>query len=228
MPDTDEAILGPDRRVDAESEPVIVLVLHGGRADSLAPARRWGLAALRMRPFIHELRKSLNGRQVTVIPVRYRLRGWNGDRADAAVDARRAVADAAARPGRPRIVLVGHSMGGRAALAAAVHPDVTAVVALAPWTPAREPVAHLAGKTVHILHAPQDRVTDPAASRAFAQRAGRAGAHATWEAVPGSGHAMIGSARTWHQRTAALVRGHLDSTAGVLADVSATQGRPVA
>ncbi|NEB82026.1 alpha/beta hydrolase, partial [Streptomyces sp. SID14478] len=28
-----------------------VLFLHGGRADSRAPARPWHLAALRMRPF---------------------------------------------------------------------------------------------------------------------------------------------------------------------------------
>jgi len=196
-----EAVAGPG--------PVVVLVLHGGRAHSLAPARRWGLAALRMRPFIHELRRALSGQDATVVPVRYRVRGWNGERADAAVDARRAVADAAGLPGRPRIVLVGHSMGGRAALAAADHPQVTAAVALAPWTPAGEPVDHLKGRTVHILHAPEDQVTDPAASKDFAERARRIGAEATWEPIPGSGHAMLGRAGTWHRRTAAVIHDHL-------------------
>lgn len=186
-----------------------VSVLHGGRAHSLAPARPWGLAALRMRPFLSELRSTLAPWDASVTLVRYRLRGWNGDRADAAVDARAAVAQAAKGPGRTSIVLVGHSMGGRAALAAADHWQVTGVVALAPWTPAHEPVDHLAGKTVHILHAPEDQVTDPHASRAFAERACRAGAQATWEPVAGSGHAMLCHARTWHTRTAALVREHL-------------------
>ncbi|WP_438949092.1 LLM class flavin-dependent oxidoreductase, partial [Streptomyces harbinensis] len=39
----------------------------------------------------------------------------------------------AARLGPVPVVLVGHSMGGRAALRAAGHPAVTGVVALAPW-----------------------------------------------------------------------------------------------
>ncbi|MBC3841146.1 alpha/beta fold hydrolase [Streptacidiphilus sp. 4-A2] len=183
---------------------MVVLVLHGGHEHSLAPVRGWSLPALRMRPFTSRLRRALAGRDATVLPVRYRVRGWNGDRADAAVDARAAVDRAARRPDRPRIVLVGHSMGGRAALAAAGHPQVTAVVVLAPWTPPGEPVAHLAGRTVHILHAPGDRVTDPGESRDFAERARAAGARSFWEPVP-SDHAMLRNARTWHARTVAAV-----------------------
>jgi predicted esterase len=187
-----------------DDRPVTVLVLHGGQEHSLRAARPWQLAALRMRPVAAALRAALRERPSARVEfVRYRVRGWNAGRADAAKDAAEAVARAAAAPGRPRIVLVGHSMGGRAALAAAAHPRVVGVVALAPWTPPGEPSAHLAGRRVRVLHAPEDRVTDPAESREFVRRARATGADATWQAVPGSDHAMLARARTWHRLAAA-------------------------
>jgi dienelactone hydrolase len=183
----------------------VVLVLHGGQADSTRPARSWSPAALRLVPFVRAITAALADTDTAVASVRYRYRGWNGPRADAAVDAARAVNEAAAWPGRPRIVLVGHSMGGRAALHAAGHPQVLGVVALAPWWPPGEPVDQLRGKHLRVFHAPRDRVTDPHASLDLVHRARAAGADAAWAAVPSSDHAMLRRARTWHAVTAGAV-----------------------
>ncbi|WP_420712490.1 alpha/beta hydrolase, partial [Streptomyces sp. SPB78] len=77
----------------------------------------------------------------------------------------------AARDGDRPVVLLGHSMGGRAALRAAGHPTVRGIVALAPWCPEGEPVAQLAGRELVILHGDQDRVTSPDASWRLLARA---------------------------------------------------------
>ena len=103
-----------------------------------------------------------------VYVLRYRVRGWNAPARDALLDARWATAALAERhPGVP-VVLLGHSMGGRAALGAAGAPNVAAVCALAPWLDGSDPVAQLAGRTVLIAHGDRERYTDPAASYAYA------------------------------------------------------------
>ncbi|MYQ68360.1 MULTISPECIES: alpha/beta fold hydrolase, partial [unclassified Streptomyces] len=107
-------------RVPAEPRAA-VLFLHGGRADSRAPSRPWHLAALRMRPFVRAVAAAVPG-DVLLGEVRYRVRGWNGPDADPLRDTRRALAELARRYGDVPTVLVGHSMGGRAALRAAVAP----------------------------------------------------------------------------------------------------------
>jgi dienelactone hydrolase len=181
-----------------------VLLLHGGRADSLAPPRALDLPALRMRPFGTALRRAPRGREVALARVRYRHRGWNGDAAHAAEDAREALAELTARaPGVP-VVLIGHSMGGRAALRVAGHPAVAGVVALAPWCPPGEPAAQLRGRALAVLHDPADRVTSARQSRAYAARAAAEGARAHVVAMPCGGHAMLRGARRWHRLAAGL------------------------
>ncbi|NED23178.1 prolyl oligopeptidase family serine peptidase, partial [Streptomyces sp. SID9913] len=97
------------------------------------------------------------------------------------------------------------SMGGRAALRAAAAPEVRGVVALAPWCPEGEPVAHLRDKDVVVLHGDHDRVTDPHASAAFVRRARESGARAAMRTVPGGDHAMLRHAGHWHRTAAAAV-----------------------
>ncbi|WP_245879266.1 alpha/beta fold hydrolase, partial [Streptomyces reticuliscabiei] len=92
-----------------------VVVLHGGQADSDRRARPWQLAALRMDPFVRAVTAALPGQDVLVAQVRYRLRGWNGSRADPVRDTHRALDELAELAGPVPIVLLGHSMGGRAA-----------------------------------------------------------------------------------------------------------------
>ncbi|MFJ3192172.1 alpha/beta hydrolase [Streptomyces griseoviridis] len=175
-----------------------VLFLHGGRADSRAPSRPWHLAALRMRPFVRAV-AAVAPDDVLLGEVRYRLRGWNGRDADPLHDTRRALAELASRYGDVPTVLVGHSMGGRAALRAAVAPQVRAVITLAPWCPDGEPVAHLRNKDVVVLHGDRDRITDPRASTAFADLARAAGARARSELVAGGDHAMLRRGGHWHR-----------------------------
>ncbi|KAA0942176.1 alpha/beta fold hydrolase [Streptomyces apricus] len=186
-----------------------VLFLHGGRADSRAPSRSWHLAAVRMKPFIRTVARAVPDDDVLLAEVRYRVRGWNGKEADSLLDARRALDELTGLVGDVPVVLVGHSMGGRAALRAASAPQVHGVVALAPWCPTGEPVGHLRDKEVVVLHGDRDRVTDPRLSLTFVQRAVSAGARATFVSVAGGAHAMLRHGGDWHRAVGSRVRGML-------------------
>ncbi|MBP0461954.1 alpha/beta hydrolase [Streptomyces montanisoli] len=186
-----------------------VLVLHGGRSDDRSPARPWQLAALRMRPFLGALARELPADEVLLGRVRYRYRGWNAPAADPLTDTLAALDEVVRRAGDVPIVLVGHSMGGRAALRAAGHPAVTGVVALAPWWPEGEPVRQLDGRRVVLLHGDRDRVTSSAASLALGGRAREAGARTAALLLNDEGHAMLGRARVWHDTAARSAAGLL-------------------
>jgi dienelactone hydrolase len=130
--------------------------------------------------------------------VRYRVAGWNGEAADAFTDVRWAISRLRAQHGTDvPIVLVGHSMGGRAALRAGGEPSVTAVCALAPWTPPGEPVMQLRDQTVAILHGRSDRWVPARLSAEYAVRARRAGARVARFEIEG-GHTMLRRAQRWH------------------------------
>ncbi|MDH6517737.1 pimeloyl-ACP methyl ester carboxylesterase [Streptomyces sp. SAI-208] len=185
-----------------------VVVLHGGRATSERRTRSWQLAALRMDPFVRSVTALLPRQDILVAQVRYRLRGWNGSRADPVRDTRQALDELAELTGPVPTVLLGHSMGGRAALHAAGHPQVRGVVALAPWWPPGEPVDHLAGRHVVALHGDQDRVTSLADTADCVRRARRTATRAGLAVVGAGDHAMLRRHRLWH-RTAAGAVAHL-------------------
>ncbi|MFE1805263.1 alpha/beta fold hydrolase [Streptomyces sp. NPDC059533] len=178
-----------------------VLVLHGGRADAPEPPPRLNLPGLRMRPFAAHIARATEAEGVLVAHVRYRHRGWNGHHAHPVADAHRALDELRALTGPVPVVLVGHSLGGRAALRAAADPQVTGVVALAPWCPPDEPTTHLLGRTVVALHDEADRVTRAADTWAFLTRAQHAGALVSGVAMPRGGHSMIPDALRWHRFT---------------------------
>ncbi|MFK0211477.1 alpha/beta fold hydrolase [Streptomyces sp. NPDC090298] len=189
----------------APAEPTAaVLLLHGGRADGPEPPPALNLPALRMRPFVGAVTRAVRGRGVLIAEVRYRHRGWNGARADAAQDAEAALARLRDQAGPVPVVLLGHSMGARAALRAAGDPAVRGVVALAPWCPADEPVDHLGGRRLYLLHDEADRVTSARQSWEFVRRARAAGADAAGIPMPAGGHAMLRGADLWHRRAAEL------------------------
>ncbi|MBB4951319.1 dienelactone hydrolase [Kitasatospora gansuensis] len=192
-----------------EGAVAAVLVLHGGQ---IASERRPGpvnLPGLRMQGFARAVARETAGTRVAVGSVRYRYRGWNGEQADAARDATAALCDLAEELGPVPTVLVGHSMGGRAALRAAGHPCVTGVIALAPWCPPEDPVAQLRDRTVLTLHGDRDRVTEPEATRDLAARAREAGARVAGYTVHGSGHALLRRSADWHRAAADLTAGLL-------------------
>ncbi|MER7758694.1 alpha/beta fold hydrolase [Streptomyces sp. NPDC097619] len=183
-----------------------VLLLHGGREHGVEPPPSvLNLPGLRMRPFERAVRRATAGRDVLLARVRYRHRGWNGRRADAAEDALRALEELRDSLGPVPVVLVGHSMGGRAALRAAGAPGVRGVVALAPWCPPEEPVEHLRGRRIIALHDPVDRVTHATDTWAFLDRARAVGAETTALRMDRGGHAMLRGAGDWHRLAAGAV-----------------------
>jgi dienelactone hydrolase len=185
----------------------IALVLHGGQSASTAPVRANQLAVLRMLPFATSLARAGSARGLAVARLRFAVRGWNGAQRSPVADATWAVAQLAEHfPGVP-VALIGHSMGGRTALYVAGGESVIAVVALAPWVEADDPVAQLAGRRVLIAHGENDRMTSARASEAYAARAETAGAAVTYVRVRADGHAMLRRRRLWHELTTDYVMG---------------------
>jgi dienelactone hydrolase len=186
-----------------------VLLLHGGKADSTEQTRPTSLAVARMRPFAAEIGRQGRRSGIAAFLLRDRLRGWNGAAADPVVDALWALERIEQRYGPVPVVLLGHSMGGRAALRAAGQPSVRGVVALAPWLPEAEPVGQLRGRSVLIAHGDADRVTDPARSLSYAERAQAEGIDLEYRVIPRGDHAMLRSARVWHALAAQFAVGRL-------------------
>ncbi len=176
----------------------VALVLHGGRSRSQMPVRGTNLAVLRMLPFVASLRRQSRAGLV-VAQVRYRVRGWNGAERAPVADTLWALDQLTARFPDVPVALVGHSMGGRAAMYAAGHDSVRSVVGLAPWIEPGDPVAPLAGRRLLIVHGDGDRMTDPRASATFARSAERLAESVTYVRVEGEHHAMLRRASLWHE-----------------------------
>ncbi|MFM9441304.1 alpha/beta fold hydrolase [Streptomyces acidiscabies] len=189
-----------------------VVVLHGGAVKDVRPSRDRQLAALRMGPVARAAAAEV-GEDVLVTRVRYRVRGWNGVQADPVRDALGALDDLAERYGDVPTVLVGHSMGGRAALHAAGHPLVHAVVGLAPWWPPGEPVDQLAGRRLVALHGDRDHITSATETAELIRRAQGIAVRADLALVAGGDHAMLRRYRVWQRTTTALVA-HLVAPGG--------------
>ena len=122
-----------------------MLVLHGGTSVSTRPTSPAQLAVLRMIPVAAAVGAALRGSAAVVRRHRFAMRGWNSPAASPAADLRRVLDELAGAAGPPSVILIGHSMGARAALRVADHPLVTAVGGLAPWIPPDDPAVPLPG-----------------------------------------------------------------------------------
>lgn len=185
----------------------LVLLAHGGEVRSLRDPHGWRAPILRMWPFAAIARAAAPGAAVGLM--RYRYRGWNGDAAHPAADLR-AVLDGL--PERiERVVLIGHSMGGRAVVAAGNHPRVVGVLALAPWLPDGEPLTPGGGSVaedsaaggsapaVVLAHGTEDRITDPRLTAAYARRLRESGVPVGLLSVEGEKHAMLRRYADWNE-----------------------------
>jgi len=181
----------------------VAVLLHGGAEDGTEPVARWAGPPLRMLPFGWAIHR--RDPAIAVARLRYRHRGWNGAAADPVADVRHALARIDARRPDLPVVLVGHSMGGRAAIRAAGDPNVVGVLALAPWIPRDDPVAQLAGKDVVVIHGTDDHRTSPESSARFAAGIEGIARSVEYLPVPGGDHAMLRHATTWHRLTADAV-----------------------
>jgi|SRR5579875_928167 len=188
----------------------VVLVLPGGAGQSTAPTSPRQLAARRMRPFAIGLRRAGRDLGLAAWTVHYRYRGWNGAQASPLPDVGWALDQVRDRHGDVPVVLLGHSMGGRAALRMAGDPSVRAVAAFAPWLPDGEPVDQLAGRRILIAHGTLDRVTSPRASRRYVDRATVVTRDISWQPVRGDTHAMLLRLRTWQRLAIRFTLSSLD------------------
>ncbi|PKW14592.1 alpha/beta hydrolase [Saccharopolyspora spinosa] len=183
----------------ASGTTTVLLVLHGGKAVSRSPVRPTQLTYRRMLPFARTAHRATARLGAAVWVLRNRTQGWNEPMLDPVADARWALGIIRATHPNARVALIGHSMGARVALRLASEPDVTAVCALAPWTIGSEPVKHLPGRRVWIVHGDRDRITPAESSLVYARRARESGAEITRHVVAGSGHAMLRRAGQWHR-----------------------------
>jgi alpha-beta hydrolase superfamily lysophospholipase len=175
----------------------VALVLHGGKSHSREPVEALHLSPARMVPFARHLHRAGRKHGLAVWSLRNSVRGWNGPDMSPVQDARWALRQIEEQhPGVP-VFLVGHSMGGLTAVCAAGHPQVDAVVALAPWLSPQTPTTAVAGRKVLIVHGTLDRWTSPSQSLAFARRASGKAASMQYVALKGAGHFMLRKVRLW-------------------------------
>ena len=199
--------VAPVLSVDAPSGEVraVAVMLHGGRSTSRARVRANQLAVLRMAPFATALGRAAGDRGLAVARVRYRYRGWNGADASPVEDVLWALRQLDDRFGALPTALVGHSMGGRAAMYSAAHPNVTSVVGLAPWIEPGDSAAPLAGRALLVAHGTGDRMTSNVNSARFTREAAAVARSASYVAVQSDKHAMLHRASVWHQLSTGFV-----------------------
>jgi pimeloyl-ACP methyl ester carboxylesterase len=191
--------------VTADRIRACVLVLPGGRVRSEEASRWWQLANVRMAFLAAALRRRL-GREVKVVRVQYRLRGWNSPQRDPVRDAEKVLGQIRQRsPNLETVVLVGHSMGGRVAAELSAQGGVGAVVALAPWWNGDKADLIPEGTRLLVLHGTADTRTDPRLSHAQTMRARQRGLDAQWVGIEGVGHHMVRRWPEWHRRTTNFV-----------------------
>lgn len=183
----------------------VALVLHGGRARSTSAVRPTNLTVLRMAPFAQSLRHAGRSSGLAVARLRYVVRGWNGATQSPVGDVQWALEELTSRYPDVPVALVGHSMGGRAAVYAAGHPAVRAVVGLAPWLEPGDPHEPVAGRHVLVAHGDLDRMTNAASSAAWTRRAATVAASAAYVSISNERHAMLRRASLWHALTATYV-----------------------
>ena len=192
----------------------VALLLHGGKEASYDRSDPMHFSARRMRPFARALHRQGARHGLAVWTVAYRVRGWNAPERSPVRDARWALQEVRTRHGDVPVVLVGHSMGGRAAVHVLGEPNVVAMIGLAPWLP-DEPVDGAEDRDVLIAHGIIDRWTSPRASQAWAEQARPHARSLTYVRVRRSGHFLLRRARLWTDLTVAFVLKKLGVEASV-------------
>lgn len=123
--------------------------------------------------------------------VRYRTKSWK--QFDRCIEDARAAVGAF---GGARTALLGFSMGGAVAIAAADEPRVERIVALAPWIPERLGLETLRGRRLDVLHGSFDRYlpgipgVSPSNSRRGFERARALGFHGSYTLIRGGLHGV--------------------------------------
>lgn len=169
-----------------------VLVLHGGASHrdgvAVSPSQ---LSVLRMVPIAARIVRAGHDR-LAVFRVLNSSRGWDTQHTPTA-DVAWALDEVAQEIGeRLPTALVGHSLGGRAALLSAGRPEVRSIVALAPWVYGDDavPTELPHHPRILIVHGDHDRIAKPARSAELARRLATL-TPVSYISVLGGKHAML-------------------------------------
>ena len=174
--------------VSRPREPAgVVIVMHGGAARRssmmVSPTQ---LSVLRMVPIARRIARAGRG-HLAVFRLLNSVRGWDTHHTPVK-DAHWALDQVAEQlEGTRPACLVGHSLGGRAAVfAASDRAEVRSVVALAPYFTAGDRPASLGDRETLFVHGDGDRIASPGRAASVA-----AGLGARFVAVEGGKHAML-------------------------------------
>lgn len=179
-----------------------VLVLHGG-ADRPGhpPTSTTQLSVVRMIPVARRVARAGRG-SLAVHRLLNSSRGWDPDRTPVE-DVEWALWHLAQEGPRLPTCLVGHSLGGRAALLAGAGEDVVSVVALNPWVYADDARrVDLAGRRVLVVHGTDDRIADPGRARRVVTDLRARRTDAEMVDVEGGKHAMLRHGRVFEDHAA--------------------------
>ncbi len=200
------------RRDVADRPDGLVLMLHGGKADGLTEVDDGSASWRRARWMMDHVGGRLNRSGASVWLLRYGLRGWNARSAEGpspVPDARWALSEVRRELGDVPVVLLGHSMGGRTAVAVADDPNVVGVVTMAPWLPTNEPTEALAGKHFTAAHGRSDRITSFRQTRAYCRRAEDVAASVEFHDMGRVGHYMFRRIPDWNAFAVSRSLAHL-------------------
>jgi predicted esterase len=181
----------------------VAVVLHGGGARQgrmmVSPTQ---LSVLRMVPIARRLARTGRG-QLAVFRLLNSARGWDSTHTPVD-DTLWALEQVARQYGDLPCALVGHSLGGRAALLAGHAQAVRSVVALNPWiSPGDRP--DLTGREVLVVHGTQDRIAVPDRAVRLADSLVRSGVDLGFVHVEGAKHAMLRRGRVFERAAADFV-----------------------
>ncbi len=167
-----------------------VLVLHGGASRRehmmVSPTQ---LSVLRMIPIAKRIARASDGK-LAVFRLLNSRRGWDTHHTPVQ-DASWALDQIAARQGAELpVCVVGHSLGGRAAILASARRQVRGAIALAPYVYETDVPGEFHGQRIVIAHGSKDRIASPSRALALARRLSER-TPTTFVLVDGAKHAML-------------------------------------
>lgn len=176
-------------------------MLHGGKPRSTKEVDGRSLSWRRSAVMQHAISPALHSEGISVWLTRFAAAGWNADAPagpSPVPDARWTLDQVRREFGEVPVVLLGHSMGARTAVAVADDALVTGVVALAPWFPPDEPVAALSGKHLVAAQGRRDRITSYAHTQEFVRRAARVATSTQMIDMGDLGHYLLKGSARWN------------------------------
>ena len=183
----------------------VVVVLHGGGARGEAVAvSPTQLSVLRMVPIARRIART---RGLAVFRLLNSQRGW-GQGGTPVADARWALSRVRERYGDVPVLLVGHSLGGRAALHASSERNVVGAVALNAYLLPGDESLEVTDRRLLFVHGTDDRLASYATAEAVAARLARR-TEVGFLTVNGGKHAMLRHARTYDGAAAGFAKGVL-------------------